>query len=144
VWHIKKEKVYLKTQTLTETGSREEKYSIDFSNFKINLYKTLSKFKKYDTISESKRIRIFSNFYLPIEITKTVNYEKEYVDVIYTEEEAARIAIEKLEAEFANTLTSEKNILNRQVNIYKQEGAVEIEVIYEVLEDIGVKDKIIF
>ena len=144
VWYEKKEKVYLKVQILTETGNREEKYSIKINNLKINFYKTLSKFKKYDTISESKKMKIFSNFYLPIEIIKVVNEEQTYTDITYTEKEAIELAKKKLEKELKNEIKDDKKILNKQVNIYGNEGFIEVEVIYEVLENIGVKNRIVF
>ena len=90
VWYSKKEKVYFNQQIKVPTGVTEEKYTLNFNNFKINLYKTLSKFKKYDTINESKKLMLFSNFYLPIELIKTTNEEYELKYVTYTEEELIR------------------------------------------------------
>ena len=90
VWYSKKEKVYLKQQVPTDTGNIETKYSLVVNNFKINLYKTLSKFEKYDTINESKKLMLFSNFYLPIELIKTTNEEYVLKDVTYTEDELIR------------------------------------------------------
>ena len=46
------------------------------------MFKTLSNFQKYDTINENKKIMLFSNFYLPIEIIKTTNYEYEMLKKI--------------------------------------------------------------
>lgn len=101
VWYTKKEKIFFKTKVPTETGKIEKKYSIKLNNFKINFYKTLSKFQKYDTISESKKLKIFSNFYLPIEVVKMVNHEQVLADVIYTEEEAIKLGTEKIEKQFS-------------------------------------------
>lgn len=90
VWHSKKEKVFLKQKKPTDTGKVETKYSLVLSNFKINFYKTLSKFQNYDTIKVSKKLKLFSNFYLPIEIIKTTNKEYVLKDITYTEEELIR------------------------------------------------------
>ena len=90
VWYTKKEKVFLKQQIPTDTGNTETKYSLNLNNFKINFYKTLSKFENYDTISESRKLMLFSNFYLPIELIKTTNKEYVLKDVTYTEEEITR------------------------------------------------------
>ena len=90
VWYSKKEKVFLKQQIPTDTGNTETKYSLNLNNFKINFYKTLSKFENYDTISESRKLMLFSNFYLPIELIKTTNKEYVLKDIIYTEEEITR------------------------------------------------------
>ena len=90
VWYSKKEKVFLNQQIPTDTGKIEKKYSLVLNNFRINFYKTLSKFKNYDTIETSKRLMLFSNFYLPIELIKTTNKEYRLRDVTYKEEELTR------------------------------------------------------
>ena len=144
VWYSKKEKIYLNQQVPTETGELEEKYSVVINNFKINFYKTLSNFENYDTICESKRLKLFSNFYLPIEIVKTTNKEYEIKDVTYTEEEVIEIWKAKIEDELKEQIENQDNIINEQVNTYANDGYIEIEVIYEVLETIGVEQKIVF
>ena len=90
VWYSKKEKFYLNQEIEVPTGATEEKYTLNINNFKINFYKTLSKFKNYDTINESKKLMLFSNFYLPIEVIKKTNYEYEKQLKSYTEEELTR------------------------------------------------------
>ena len=144
VWYSKKEKLYYNQQIKVPSGVTEKKYAININNFKINFYKTLSKFEKYDTINESKKLMLFSNFYLPIEIIKTTNYEYENQDVIYTEEELTNMGTKQLEEELENEIENKENIVNKQVNVYQNEEYIEIEVIYEVLENIGIKDKILF
>lgn len=144
VWYSKKEKFYLNQQIQVPSGAEEKKYTLNINNFKINFYKTLSKFENYDTINESKKLVLFSNFYLPIEIIKTTNYEYQKQDVTYTEEELKEIGTKKLEEELENEIENKENIINKQVNVYGNEGYIEVEVIYEVLEDIGIKDKILF
>ena len=87
---------------------------------------------------------LFSNFYLPIEIVKTTNYEYEKQPKTYTEEELAEIATRELEEKVKQEIENKDNILNKQVNVYPNENYIEVEVIYEVLENIGVKEKIVF
>lgn len=144
VWYSKKEKFSLNQQVPRETGNLEEKYSLAINNFKINFYKTLSKFEKYDTICESKRLKLFSNFYLPIELVKNTNKEYVLENVTYTEEELIDISKQRIEEELIEQIENPENIVNEQVNTYANDGYIEIEVIYEVLETIGVEDKIIF
>lgn len=144
VWYSKKEKVNLLQTAVKQTGNSENKYSIKINNFKINLYKTLSKFQKYDTISTNKKIRLFSNFYLPIEIIKTTNYETTEETVTYTEEEIIDITNRKLEKEIENQIPNDKDVINKQYNVYKSDGYMEVEVIYEILESIGSNEKIVF
>lgn len=144
VWYSKKEKISLNQQVPTETGELEEKYSLVINNFKINFYKTLSKFENYDTICESKRLKLFSNFYLPIELIKTTNKEYVIKDVTYTEEELIESSKQRIEEELKEQIENPEDIINEQVNTDINNGYIEIEVIYEVLETIGVEDKIIF
>ena len=144
IWYSKKEKVFLKQQIQVPTGATEEKYTLNINNFKINFYKTLSKFENYDTINENKKLMIFSNFYLPIEIIKKTNYEYVNEEKIYTEEELIQLTQEKIEEELEEEISQKENIINKQTNVYPNEDYIEVEVIYEVLENIGNKDKIIF
>lgn len=144
VWYSKKEKFYLNQEIQVPTGATEKKYTLNLNNFKINLYKTLSKFENYDTINESKKLMLFSNFYLPIEIIKTTNFEYYKQLKTYTEEELTEIATKELSDSLEQEIENKDNIINKQVNVYPNEGYIEVEVIYEVLENIGVKEKIIF
>ena len=134
IWYTKKEKAMLKQQIPVQTGNEEKKYS-------IKLFKTLSKFEKYDTINENKKIILFSNFYLPIEVVKITNKEYVLQDVTYTNEEQTQILTEKLKKELLEEIGEQKNIVNVNVNTYSQDEAVEVEVTYEVLENIGVEQE---
>ena len=144
VWYSKKEKFYFEQSIKEYTSATEEKYTLNLNNFKINFYKTLSKFKNYDTIRENKKMMLFYNFYLPIEIIKTTNFEYKNVLKTFTEEELKESGIQKLEEELKKEIKDEKDIINKQVNIYGSDNYIEIEVIFEVLEKIGIEEKILF
>lgn len=142
VWYSKRVKAYFTQETENFTGNSETKYKIKFNNFVINLYKTLSKFQNYDTINESKKVSLFSDFYLPIEIIKITNKEKEKCKITYGKEELQSMTIEQIDEEIKNNLPNKENIINRYVNVKEQENFLDIEVIYEVLENIGTNEKI--
>ncbi len=142
VWYSKKKKEPL-TQTISvTTGNEEKKYSLKFKKNQINLYKTLSKFEKYDTINENKKIMLFSNFYLPIEIVKTTNKEYVLQEITYTEEELKNLLVEEIEQELNEEISNEENIVNKNINAYLENGELEVEVTYEVLENIGVEKEL--
>ena len=143
VWYSKKEKIILSGDTRERTGTEEKRYAIKFNNFKINLYKSLPKFKNYDTINENKIFKLFSNFYLPIEILTDTYYEVNIVPKNYTAEEGIHILSEKLENELLEEIENKGNIVNKQINSNEGDGYIEIEVIFEVLENIGTKEKIV-
>lgn len=142
VWYSEKEKVYYKQTYENKTGNKEKKYSLNINNFKINFYKTLSKFENYDTISTIKKLKITSNFYLPIEIVANENFEKQKNEIEYDKNEAKEIGIKNLKNKLEEQIQNKDNISNIYINTYESEEYIEVEVIYEVLESIGTKEKL--
>ena len=137
------EKVYLKETKKVETGESENRYSVKINNFQINLLKTLPKFQKYDTIEENKKLKLFSNFYLPLEIVKYTYKEYEEQLVVHSFEEAKQIGIDRAKESLQEELDG-KEILDKQVKVTSEPEYIEVEVTYEVKENIGIKEKIIF
>ena len=130
-------------EIINKTGNKKDRYSIKINNFKINLYKTLPNFENYDTINTEKRINKLSNFYLPIQIEKTSYLEEEKKEITYGKEELKNILISELESEFKREGIDNLNITNKLVNIYNKENNIlEIEMTYEVIENIGTEEKI--
>ncbi len=127
-----------------ETGNEKINYGININNFKINFPKGVPYFENYDTINESKKLKIFSNFYFPMEFTKVTYKELTKKQITYTEEEAKQILITKLEEELKKQIQDEEKIVNTQINSKLEGQTVEVELIYEVLENIGTKEKILF
>lgn len=144
VWYTQKERVYLKEQKKEETGETENKYSVNINNFIINFNKRVSKFKNYDTIEETKKLKLFSNFYLPIEIVKTTYKEYKNTEIIHTVEEAKTIGIERAKDKLNAQVENTNNITDEQINVDENAEFVDVEVIYEVKENIGTKEKIVF
>ena len=144
VWHTKHKKVQYKSTEKRKTGRCENKYEIKFNNFKINLNKRVSKFKIYDTISAENKFKLFSDFYLPISIVKNINEEVVEEEKSYTLEEAKDIGIKELQEELDSEIQDEKRIVNKNINIYEAEDGIDIYVTYEVLENIGTNEKIVF
>lgn len=144
VWHTKSKKIQYNTTERTETGNIENKYQIKINNFKINLSKRLSKFKIYDTIVEENKFKIFSDFYLPISLIKTTNKEVKEEQKNYEIEEAKNLGIQQLQDELENEIENKEKIVNKIINTYEKEDGIEVYVTYEVLEDIGTNEKIVF
>ena len=139
VWYTEKEKVALNQVIEEKTGNTEEKYKIKINNFTINLFKTLPKFEKYDTIETCNSVKIFSNFYLPIELVKITNSEIVEKQITYGTEEAKQLSVQKACKKIEEKLQDNPEVLQKYVNTN-----VEAEVTYEVLENIGTKEKIVF
>ena len=144
VWYTKSKNVKYSTIERKETGNIEEKYAIKFNNFKINLHKGVSKFKNYDTIETEEKIRLFSDFYLPISIIKTTNKEIEEIQKNYQVEEAKNVGIQELQEELDREIEDKSKIINKNINTYEKEDSVDVYVTYEVLENIGTNEKIVF
>ncbi len=144
VWHTKYKRILYNTTEKQETGKIEQKYSIKFNNFKINFHKKLSKFKIYDTIETEKKLKLFSDFYLPISIVRKTNKEIEEIEKTYNLEEAKNIGIQELQKELDDEIVDKENIVNKNINTYEVENGVDVYVTYEVLENIGTNEKIVF
>lgn len=144
VWHTKSKKIPYNSTERTETGKIENKYKIKINNFEINLSKRLSKFEIYDTIVMENKFKIFSDFYLPISLIKTTNKEVKEEQKKYEIEEAKNLGIEQLQDELNNEIENKEKIVNKIINTYEKEDGVEVYVTYEVLEDIGTNEKIVF
>lgn len=144
VWHTKSKKISYNITERIETGKIENKYKIKINNFEINLSKTLSKFEIYDTIDTEKKFKIFSDFYLPISLIKTTNKEVNENKKNQTVEEAKQLGIEELQEELDSEIENKEKIVNKIINTYEKEDGIEVNVTYEVLENIGTEEKIIF
>lgn len=143
VWYSKKEKMELKQSSVKQTGNTYKKYCIKINNFEINLNKRLPKFQKYDTIDEEKKLKLFSDFYLPITLGISTYYELEEEQNLYTKEQVVEVLTEKLKSELSEEIKDKDNISDIQINTNESGTFVEVEVIYEVLESIGTEEKII-
>ncbi len=143
VWYTKNITSKYTREISEETGVIQNKYSINFNNFKINLYKTLPNFENYDTINETNKIKLFSNFYLPIEITKTTYIEKNNKQITYGFEELKALLIKELEEQFSNEGIEELNVVNKVVNVFKKDNnELELEMTYEVETNIGIEEEL--
>ena len=144
VWHTKSKKINYNFTQKQETGNIENKYSIKINNFRINFLKRLSKFEIYDTIETENKFKLFSDFYLPISLIKTTNKELKNVQKKYNLEEAKSLGIQELEQELNEEIENKEKIINKNTNIYEEQDGVEVYVTYEVLENIGTNEKIVF
>lgn len=144
VWHTKSKKISYNSTERIETGNIENKYKIKINNFEINLSKRLSKFQIYDTIDEENKFKIFSDFYLPISLIKTTNKEIQEEQKKYNIEEAKELGIKELQEELEQEIEDKEKIVNKIVNTYEKEDGIEVFVTYEVLENIGTNEKIVF
>lgn len=129
----------------TETGKKQEKNEICINKFKINFNKGVSKFKNYDTITSNKKIKLFSNFYLPIEINKTTYKEIINEPRTYTQQELKdkikKELEDEMELEYEISKYDNKNVkVTDYTNV--ENNSLTFKLIYEVQEEIGEKQNI--
>jgi similar to stage IV sporulation protein len=160
IQYVQTEKINKKEIKTTRTGKKEKKYSIKINNFVINFYKTYSKFKKYDTIETEKNLKLFKNLYLPIQVKEICNYEENEVEV-HNDYETAKIlgettAKQKLDsllgfsksAQLKESNQGEKEkenceeLVDSNTEVTEKDDHYEVKVTYQVIEDIGTKEKI--
>ena len=142
VWYSEKAKVYYKQKIRKQTGNSEKKYSININNFAINFYKRLSKFEIYDTIGAEKKLKISSNFYLPFKMIENTNYEIIEEEMELTKDEAKKQAVNEAKQRLDSEIGDNEGIVNEYINTNESEEYIEVEVVYEVLENIGTEEKI--
>ncbi len=143
VWYTNTQKVELQEIQKQYTENSETKYSVKINNFEINFSKSLPKFEKYDTIEENKKLKLFSDFYLPFELVEHKYNEYKEIVVIHSIEEAKQIGIDRAAEELKETL-KDKKVLDKQVNVKSESNYIEVQVTYEVEENIGIEEKIVF
>lgn len=142
VWYKERVRFYYKQEKKVQTGRKEVKYAIKVNKIAINFFKKLSKFEIYDTIRSGKKLKISSNFYLPIEFEKNTNYEIKNEEIEYTVDEAKALAVEEAKIKLKEKIGNGGDIINEYINTDENEEYIDVEVTYEVLENIGTEEKI--
>ena len=80
---------------------------------------------------------------MPISLEKATYKEIEEVEENYNAEQAKNIGAQELEEELKKEI-GEKSIINKNINTYEKEDGIDIYITYEVLENIGTNEKIVF
>lgn len=139
---IKEKKEQFVQYETINSGKEENKIELCINNFKINFNKGVSKFENYDTIISNKKVRIFSNYYFPVEIKTIKNIELQMVQKEYSEIELKEKIIRELENSFEEEYKisefDEENI-NRNEEITILSDGINVKIIYEIEENIGSK-----
>lgn len=135
------EKIYKKETVRKRTERKENKFSIKVKNFQINLFKTLSKFEKYDTIDSVKNIQLSPNFYIPINFVKYTNFEVEESLVEHDFEDAKRVGEATAKQKLVDLIKGE--IVDTKTEITEKDDYYVVTVYYDVIEEIGTKEKIV-
>ena len=133
------EKIEKKEIKREQSGKKENKISIKFNNFKINFYKRVSKFEKYDTIYTEKKLQLFPNFYLPISLITNTNFEVNEVEQNNDYDTAKQKAENDIKSKMNELINGE--IVDCTTAVMEYDSYYNVTVFYEVIEEIGTKEK---
>jgi len=127
------------------SGNEYNQYKINFNNFKINLNKGVSNFQKYDTIDAKNKLRLFSNYYLPIEFEKITYKEKKIKHKLYTLEEITKDLETKLEKDILASIENKyENFIESTSDVEVNNNKVTVMVNCVVEEKIGKNEDLVF
>lgn len=145
VWYTKEEEQSFIQEYYETTENTYNNFGIKFNNFKINFNKRLPKFKKYDTIETNKKIKLFSNFYIPVEFVKVTYTEKNLKQKEYTMEELSNELQEKLKNEcLKENNISKEDLIDVIPSISPMETGVKVKITCVTEEEIGMKKQIVY
>lgn len=142
IFYEQTEKIDIKEIKREQTGKENKKFSLKINNFKINFYKRVSNFKIYDTIVTNKKMKLFSNIYLPFEIITYDTYELTEKTILNDYDMARKKGEELAKSKLNEKIDGE--IINSETLVNEKDSYFEITVKYEVVEEIGTKEKIEF
>ena len=145
VWYTKEETANLVQENYIETGSEKNKYSIKINNFKINFNKGVPNFKNYDTIESCKKLKLFSNYYIPIEIVKTTYKEKKLEYKEYTIEELSNELQIKLKQELLDENSiSEEDVIEIIPTVTQNQTSITVKLTCSTEEEIGTLEQLVY
>jgi len=142
-WYTNKVTIPYEKDLVSKTGKKESKYKLEIGNCKINFINSSTNFEKYDTITVSNKLKLFNRFELPIKLTE-LTYEELQVDTVkYTKAQAENIAkseaINGIKQQIKNLEESE---FENSFIIRENKDSISVEITVEVLEKVGIKEKI--
>lgn len=99
-------------------------------------------FEEYNEYVEEKNILSFGDYIFPIKIIKTRYVELKAVEKKLTEEDAKNRCTERLNAKIKLQIPENSVILDKRIDFYVDNKSVKAKMTVEILEDIGIKQKI--
>lgn len=116
--------------------------SCGLGKYIINLSNTSTKFEKYDTINNVKKLILFGKYELPIEFYINKNEELSLDEISYTKEQAESVAKARVLNTALNALPKDAEVLTSEYNVFDNGTEVIVRVTIECLEPIGLLKEI--
>ena len=141
-WYIGKQTVPFEKTVVSKTGNVEKRYKIKFGNYGINFINSGTKFEKYDTITNVKKLTLFGKFEIPIEVQTTCFEEFETDEIKYTKEQALEIAKSEATTVANKNVPKDAEIIKSDYEVFYTESDVLVRVTNECIEKVGIKEKL--
>jgi len=140
-WYEEAEEIPLQQIEYKPTGKVSRHYKLKLMNKEFSRKKSVS-FKEFNEYVEEKNLVSFGDYVFPI---KLIEYRFEELaaelKTVTVEEAKARCA-ERLNARVKLMIPEGAVVLNKKIDYYVEKKAVKAKINIEVLEDIGIKQKI--
>ena len=141
VWFSQKIEVPLYEKKVTYTGKEKNVYGTNLKNIKFFLGKLSTNYKEYDTILNEKSLSV-GKIKTNVKFYEYIIREKNTQIIERTNQEAIDYAIEILKKDLNENLNSDIILINERKLISNNTDSVQVELIYECLQQIGTKEKI--
>lgn len=106
------------------TGNMQNGYAVTFGNRRLYLWAFPVSYEEFDSVSDLSKLKLGSNFYLPISLEKW--YYKEYAicEGKYSKEEAEKLLQDRRNQYFQNFIEKGLQIIKNDVKISVEKNAV--------------------
>ncbi len=108
----------------------------------INLLNNSTKFEKYDTINNVKRLVLFGKYELPIKLETTKKEEYFLEEISYTKDQAEIIAKTTVLKSVKNKIPLASQIVNSTYDVFESENEIIVRITVECVESVGQKEEI--
>lgn len=125
------------TKKFTQNTKTLYDFKILENQFGFNFLKNRIYFKNYDTIITEKQLKAGKNFALPISIIKNEYNEYNLISQTRSEEDAKKIAENKLNYEIINNFSSSCEIIDKKLNFSKTQTELNLNASVIIIDNIG-------
>jgi similar to stage IV sporulation protein len=137
-WYSTQELVSLATDIRERTGQSYRKLRLKIGDMNIGLIPGDIGFAEYDKTEQVKRLQLWRNIILPVELI-IENYHE--VNVV-RQEISIDEAVQAIEQRLAEEVPEDARVVDRSVKYYEQDGGkIKVEVVLETIEDIGIEER---
>ena len=140
-WYDAAEEIPLQQIEYKPTGRVETQYKLKVLNKEFSRRKSI-KYKDYNEFVDTRNIITFGDYVFPVKLIVYRFEELSQNPKILSVDEAKKRCEERLNAQIKLQIPEDSVVLNRKIDYYTDKKTVKGKLSVEVLEDIGVKQKI--